>query len=153
MDYISVILFYAAVILIVIFIVKMVRKRKENKEEAKKHPKNDSQKELVRDVIAAIERDGSGFDKAHVDISNSVALVLLHILPKPHRVSIHQVSIIMMNTVILSAKRWHIFWPVKLLITLEANTVLIITAIILKARASLPLNANGNRSESLSGSA
>ena len=71
MDYVSVILFYAAVILIVIFLVKTVRKRKENKEEAKKHPKNDSQKELVREVIAAIERDGSGFDKAHVDISNS----------------------------------------------------------------------------------
>ena len=32
---------------------------------------SDSQKELVREVIAAIERDGSGFDKAHVDISNS----------------------------------------------------------------------------------
>lgn len=71
MDYVLIILFYAAVILIVIFIVKMVRKRKENKEEAKKHPKNDSQKELVREVIAAIGRNGPDFDKAHVDISNS----------------------------------------------------------------------------------
>lgn len=64
MDYVSVILFYAAVI---VFIVIIVRKIKDKK----KRPKNDAQKELVRDVIAAIERDGSGFDKAHVDISNS----------------------------------------------------------------------------------
>lgn len=62
------ILFYAAV---VIFIVKMVMKRKENKEEAKKHPKNDSQKELVREVIAAIERDAPDFYEAKIDISRS----------------------------------------------------------------------------------
>ena len=69
MDYVSVILFYAAVILIVIFIVKTVRKRKENKEESKRHPKTDSQKELVREVIAAIERDAPNFYEAEIDIS------------------------------------------------------------------------------------
>ena len=70
MDYVSVILFYVAVILIVIFIVKTVRKRKENKEESKRHPKTDSQKELVREVIAAIERDVPNFYGATVYSSN-----------------------------------------------------------------------------------
>lgn len=70
MDYVSVILFYAAVILIVIFIVKTVRKRKENKEESKRHPKTDSQKELVREVIAAIERDVPNFYGATIYSSN-----------------------------------------------------------------------------------
>lgn len=59
MDYVLIILFYAAV---VIFIVRIVRKIKDKK----KRPKNDAQKELVRDVIAAIERDAPNFYEAEV---------------------------------------------------------------------------------------
>lgn len=70
MDYVLVILFYAAVILIVRFIVKMIvnmiKKSDDKRAEAARHPKTDAQKELVREVIAAIERDAPNFGGAFI---------------------------------------------------------------------------------------
>lgn len=73
-----VILFYAAV---VIFIVRIVRKIKDKK----KRPKNDAQKELVRDVIAAIERDAPNFYEAHVFPSNSGGIYSGFVFYSPNR--------------------------------------------------------------------
>lgn len=70
MEYVLIILFCAAVILIAIFIVKlivkMIKKSDDKRAEAARHPKTDAQKELVREVIAAIERDASDFDRASI---------------------------------------------------------------------------------------
>lgn len=70
-DFLGDVLAIIFVIFAIRFIVKMIKKSDDKRAEAARHPRTDAQKELVREVIAAIERDGSGFDKAHVDISNS----------------------------------------------------------------------------------
>lgn len=127
MDYVSVILFYAAVILIVIFIVKTVRKRKENKEESKRHPKTDSQKELVREVIAAIERESPTFMERPSILPIIATADLFDTVPWAQGTALTQNTIIiLMHTVISSVMRWHIFWPVKLLITLAAGAMEVI---------------------------
>ena len=65
-DFVGDVVIIILVIVAIRFIVKMIKKSDDKREEAARHPKTDAQKVLVRDVIAAIERDVFNFDGATV---------------------------------------------------------------------------------------
>ncbi len=65
-DFVGDVVIIILVIVAIRFIVKMIKKSDDKRAEAARHPKTDAQKELVRDVIAAIERDVFNFDGATV---------------------------------------------------------------------------------------
>lgn len=70
-DFLGDVLAIIFVIFAIRFIVKMIKKSDDKRAEAARHPRTDAQKELVREVIAAIERDAPDFYEAHVFPSNS----------------------------------------------------------------------------------
>lgn len=68
-DFVGDVVIIILVIVAIRFIVKMIKKSDDKRAEAARHPKTDAQKELVREVIAAIERDAPDFYEAEIDIS------------------------------------------------------------------------------------
>lgn len=68
-DFVGDVVIIILVIVAIRFIVKMIKKSDDKRAEAARHPRTDAQKELVREVIAAIERDAPDFYEAEIDIS------------------------------------------------------------------------------------
>ena len=65
-DFLGDVLAIIFVIFAIRFIVKMIKKSDDKRAEAARHPRTDAQKELVREVIAAIERDAPNFGGAFI---------------------------------------------------------------------------------------
>ena len=65
-DFVGDVVIIILVIVAIRFIVKMIKKSDDKRAEAARHPRTDAQKELVREVIAAIERDAPNFDGAFI---------------------------------------------------------------------------------------
>ena len=65
-DFVGDVVIIILVIVAIRFIVKMIKKSDDKRAEAARHPRTDAQKELVREVIAAIERDAPNFGGAFI---------------------------------------------------------------------------------------